>query len=82
MHALSDVETERFWSYLRAGIFRMQNQFNDYNLGYLGDDSYQSIIAEAIRRRHLWKELDISVDDPDFERVIESALLENQASEH
>ena len=79
VHALSDVETKRFWSYLRAGIFRMQNQFNDYNLGYLDDDSYQSMIAEAIRRRDWWKELDIAVDDPDLEQAIESALREQQS---
>jgi hypothetical protein len=57
----------------------MQNQFNDYSLGYLDDDSYQSMIAEAIRRRAWWKEMDIAVDDPDFERAIESALREQQS---
>jgi hypothetical protein len=79
VQALSDVETKRFWAYLRAGIFRMQNQFNDYNLGYLDDDSYQAMLTEAARRYPWWKELDIAVDDPDFGRAIEAALREKQS---
>jgi hypothetical protein len=79
VHALSDVETKRFWAYLRAGIFRMQNQFNDYNLGYLDDDSYQAMLTEAVHRHPWWKELDIYVDDPDLGRAIEAALREKQS---
>lgn len=82
VQALSDVENKRFWSYLRAGIFRMQNQFNDYNLGYLDDDSYEAMLAEAARRHKWWEELDITVDDPDFGRAVEAALREKQANEH
>ena len=78
IHALSDVEAKRFGAYLQAGIFRMQNQFNDYTLGYLDDDSYQAMLAEAIRRSDWWKELELRVDDPDFSRAIEAAMRQKQ----
>ena len=80
VHALSDVEAKRFWAYLRAGTFRMQNQFNDYNLGYLDDDSYQAMLAEAVHRHQWWIVLDVGVDDPDFQRAIEAALREKQSN--
>jgi hypothetical protein len=79
VNALSDVETKRFWAYLRAGIFRMQNQFNDYNLGYLDDDSYQAMLTEAARRHNWWKELGVAIDDPDFEQAVEAVLREKQS---
>jgi hypothetical protein len=76
--ALSAVEAMRYRQYLWAGVFRMQNQFNDYRLGYLDEYSYQGMLAEAARRHHLWIELDIPLNDPEFNRVVEAAVLEAQ----
>jgi len=79
--ALSAVESKRYQSWLQAGIFRMQNQFNDYRLGYLDDNSYRAMLAVAARRYDLWKEFDLPVDDPDFRKAIEATLLETQADQ-
>jgi hypothetical protein len=35
-------------------------------------------LAEAARRHHLWIELDIPLNDPEFNRVVEAAVLEAQ----
>jgi len=76
--ALSAVEARQYWQYLRAGVFRMQNQYNDYRLGYLDEYSYQGMLAEAVRRYPLWIKLDIPLNDPEFKQAVEAAVQEAQ----
>ena len=68
LDALSDVEIERYRSWIWAGVFRMQNQFNDYELGFLDNESYQGMLAEAARRYPMWIELDLPLKNQGFVR--------------
>jgi hypothetical protein len=76
--ALSTIEAMQYRQYLWAGVFRMQNQYNDYRLGYLDEYSYQGMLGEATRRYPLWIKLDIPLNDPEFKQAVERALHDGQ----
>jgi len=48
----------------------MQNQYNDYRLGYLDEYSYRGMLGEATRRYPL--------KDREFKQAVERALHDGQ----
>lgn len=81
VNTLTDVEFTRYRSWIQAGLFRMQNQFNDYELGFLDDESYQGMLAEAVRRYPIWKELNLPLTNSGFIQTVESLLDAAQTDE-
>lgn len=79
--ALSDVEARRYKSWVEAVVYRMQNQFNDYRLGYLDDDSYRAMLRTATSRYDRWLELGILIEDREFSQAIEDAIVAAEAPE-
>jgi hypothetical protein len=79
--ALDDVETVRYRAWINAGVFRMQNQYNDYELGFLDDESYQALLDEAVRRYPMWKKLNILLTNQRFIQAVESSFAGEQADE-
>ncbi len=78
---LTDHERIRytFWQY--AAQLRMQNQFNDYQMGFLDEDLYQSALHTAAERYDLWMELGITIEDPKFQAAIQSVRNPGAISE-
>jgi len=78
---LTDHERIRytFWQY--AAQLRMQNQFNDYQMGFLDEDLYQSALHTAAERYDLWMELGINIEDPKFKAAIQSVRKPGANSE-
>jgi hypothetical protein len=70
---LTDHERIRFIYWQYAAQLRMQNQFNDYQLGFLDEDIYQSALDAASESYDVWMELDIPIEDLEFKTAIESA---------
>ncbi len=81
LDALDDVETVRYRAWLNAGVFRMQNQFNDYQLGFLDDESYQAMLDRAVRVYPTWKKLNILVTNEGFIQTVEASLAGEEADE-
>ena len=81
LDALSDVEIERYRSWIWASTFRMQNQFNDHELGFLDDESYQGMLAAAARRYPMWIELDLPLVNRGFVQTVEALLIEEQVDD-
>jgi hypothetical protein len=52
----------------------MQNQFNDYQLGYLDDASYHAMLAAAAGSYQRWRDLGLRLDefDPQFVQVVQA----------
>ena len=75
IHALSDVESVRWSAWNESIALRMQNQFNDYHLGYLDEPSYQAMLRAAARWYPDWRQLGIEMDnfDPRFIEAVKSA---------
>ena len=59
-----------FW--YTAVLLRMQNQFNDYRLGFLDEDMYQAALDAAAASYDLWMELGVDIEDSEFKAAIES----------
>jgi hypothetical protein len=70
---LTDHERIRFFYWEFAVQLRMQNQFNDYQLGFLDEDIYQTVLDAAVERYDVWVELNIPIEDSEFKTAIESA---------
>ncbi len=68
---LTDHERVRYRYWQIATQLRMQNQFNDYQMGFLDEDLYQSALHAAAERYDLWMELGITIEDPEFKAAIE-----------
>ena len=79
--ALSDVEVRRYRWWVQAALYRMQNQFNDYRLGYLDDDSYRAMLRTATSQYDRWLELGIQIEDREFRQTIEDAIVAAEAPE-
>jgi hypothetical protein len=74
--ALSPSERTRLHAWYLAMLFRMQNQFNDYQLGYLDEIPYRSMLRSAAAAMPISKQLGIDVTrdfDPAFVEAIENA---------
>ena len=78
---LTDHERFRYTYWQVATRLRMQNQFNDYQMGFLDEDIYQSALRAAAARYDIWMELGIAVDDPEFKAAIESVKKPRSNSE-
>lgn len=70
IEGLTDHERIRFMYWQASVQLRMQNQFNDYQLGFLDEKIYRSVLDAAAERYDLWMELGVPVDDPEFEAAI------------
>ena len=70
--SLTKVEFARWSAWNYATALRMQNQFNDYQLGYLDEASYQSMMRAAARFYAAWEHLGLDADnfDPKFVQAI------------
>jgi hypothetical protein len=70
--SLTKVEFVRWSAWIQAAALRMQNQFNDYELGYLDEASYQAMLRAAARSYALWRELALDIEgfDPNFVRAV------------
>ena len=79
---LSDIEVRRYQRWVEAALFRMQNQFNDYRLGYLNDDSYQAMLRTAASQYPRWIELGIPIDDREFRQAVEEAIARAEYGSH
>ena len=55
---------------------RMQNQFYDYQRGYLDADVEEDSLMNAALLLERWNELGIVVPDPDFRRRIQTKKQE------
>jgi len=51
---------------------RMENQFYDYQRGYLDTDVEEDSLMNAALSLERWNELGIVVPDPDFRRAIQA----------
>ena len=71
IEGLTDHERIRYTYWQIATQLRMQNQFNDYQLGFLDEEIYRSVLDAAAERYDLWMELGVPIDDPEFETAIE-----------
>jgi hypothetical protein len=72
--ALSPKERVRLSAWYMAMLYRMQNQFNDYQLGYLDDVSYQAMLRAAARILPLSRQLGVEIArdfDPEFIASVE-----------
>jgi hypothetical protein len=69
---LTDHERIRIRHWQWARQLRMQNQFNDYQLGFLDEDLYQVMLVSAAESYGLWTQLGVVVEDPKFRAAIES----------
>jgi len=81
LDTLTPVELERYRAWIHAGLFRMQNQFNDYELGFLDDESYQAMLDEAVRRYPIWKELNLPLTSRGLIQAVESSLIEERTGD-
>ena len=79
---LSDVEARRYKRWVEAALFRMQNQFNDYRLGYLNADSYHAMLRPATSQYPRWIEMNIPIDDHEFRQTVEDAIVESETDKH
>ena len=81
VEGLTDHERIRY-TYWQIGIqLRMQNQFNDYQLGFLDEKIYRSVLDAAAERYDLWVELGVPIDDPEFEAAIQGVKKPRANSE-
>ena len=69
---LTDHERIRYKYWQVAVQLRMQNQFNDYRLGFLDEDMYQAALDAAAAHYDLWMELGVDIEDSEFKAAIES----------
>jgi hypothetical protein len=63
--SLTKVEFVRWSVWNQATALRMQNQFNDYQLGYLDEASYQAMLRAAATSYPVWQGLGVDMDDFD-----------------
>ncbi len=78
---LTDHERIRYTYWQIAKQLRMQNQFNDYQMGFLDEDVYQAALNGAANWYDLWMELGIPIEDPEFKTAIESVRKPRSDSE-
>ncbi len=80
--SLTKTEYVRWSAWHTAIALRMQNQFNDYHLGYLDEVSYQAMLRAAARFYPLWQALEVEMEDfdPKFAQTVR-AVAEQQRSE-
>jgi len=78
---LTDHERIRYAHWEYAVELRMQNQFNDYQVGFLDEDIYRSVLNAAAERYEIWMELNIPIEDPKFRAEIESIRKRRENSE-
>jgi hypothetical protein len=60
-------------------LYRMQNQFNDYHLGYLDDISYESMLRAAARILPVCQQLGMDLAgefDPVFIETVQGWAVE------
>jgi hypothetical protein len=81
IEGLTDHERIRYTYWQIATQLRMQNQFNDYQLGFLDEEIYQSVLDAAAERYDLWMELGVPIDDPEFAAAIEGVRKSRANSE-
>ena len=74
--ALNDVERTQLRAWEFGRMSRMQNQFYDYQHGYLDTDVEEDSLMNAALLLERWKELKIVVPDPDFLRAIQTKKQE------
>ncbi len=79
--ALTDHERIRYTYWQYAAQLRMQNQFNDFQMGFLDESIYRSVLDAAAERYDLWMELGIHIEDPEFRAAIESVRKPRANSE-
>ena len=72
--ALNESERVRLWAWEFAKSLRMQNQYNDYAMGFLDDESFHAMIGSAAAAYPLWHALGVSPSDPRFRAAIEAVL--------
>ena len=70
--SLTRVEFVRWSAWNQATALRMQNQYNDYQLDYLDDASYEAMLRAAARSYPLWQDLGLDMDefDPKFVQAV------------
>ena len=76
--SLTPVENLRLSSWYTGVLLRMQNQFNDYTLGYLDETSYRLMLRAGAGFLPLCQELGVKLED-DFDPKFLQALSD-QAS--
>ena len=74
--ALNDVERTQLRAWEFGRMSRMQNQFYDYQHGYLDTDVEEDSLMNAALALERWNELGIVVPDPDFRHVIQTKKQE------
>lgn len=74
--ALNDVERTQLRAWEFGRMSRMQNQFYDYQHGYLDADVEEDSLMNAALALERWNELGIAVPDPDFLRAIQTKKQE------
>ncbi len=74
--SLNSVEFIRLAAWFQAMLLRMQNQFNDYQLGYLDETSYRLMLQYAAQILPMTQQLEIDLTanfDPAFVQAVKSS---------
>ena len=77
--SLNSAEFIRLAAWFNAMLLRMQNQFNDYQLGYLDEASYLLMLRAAAESLPMIQQLDINLRanfDPEFLEAVKSLSAE------
>ena len=77
--SLNSAEFIRLAAWFQAVLLRMQNQFNDYQLGYLDEASYRLMLQYAAQILPMTQQLEIDLVanyDPAFVQAVKSTSAE------
>ncbi len=77
--SLNSAEFIRLGAWFQAVLLRMQNQFNDYQLGYLDEASYRLMLQYAAQILPMTEQLEIDLAanfDPAFVQAVKSSSAE------
>jgi hypothetical protein len=77
--SLNSAEFIRLAAWFQAVLLRMQNQFNDYQLGYLDEASYRLMLQYAAQILPMTEQLEIDLAanfDPAFVQAVKSSSAE------
>jgi hypothetical protein len=79
VEALSPAERVRLNAWYLAMVFRMQNQFNDYQLGYLDEAPYRAMLRSAAATVSISEQLGVDIEtdfDPAFVQAVRGAVAD------
>jgi len=79
--SLTPLEFSRVYNWEQARISRLQSQFHHYQLGFLDDASYNTMMEVGTRNLSLWKELGISTVYAELISLFEEAQAEGLSYE-